>query len=238
MINAAFTVGLSLLALIRGFILARFLTSADYGVWGLLAVSLGTLLWLKQVGIGDKYIQQDEPDQELAFQKAFTLEAMFTGAFMIFLALALPVFALIYGETKIIAPGLVILLLLPCGVLQTPLWVYYRNMNFVRQRMLMAIDPLVGFVVAVALAVSGAGYWALAGGVLAGGWCGAVACLIVTPYKLRFRYDRGTLRSYFSFSWPLFVSNGSSMVIAQSAVITAQAALGLAAVGAMSLASS
>ena len=155
MINAAFTVGLSLLALIRGFILARFLTSADYGVWGLLAVSLGTLLWLKQVGIGDKYIQQDEPDQELAFQKAFTLEAMFTGAFMIFLALALPVFALIYGETKIIAPGLVILLLLPCGVLSTPLWVYYRNMNFVRQRTLQAIDPLVGFVVAVSFAAAG-----------------------------------------------------------------------------------
>src|SRR5438552_13374600 len=113
MINAAFTVGLSLLALIRGFVLARFLTSADYGVWGLLAVSLGTLLWLKQVGVGDKYIQQNDPDQEVAFQKAFTLELAFNGIAMVVLAVALPIFALIYGHSSIVAPGLVVLLVLP-----------------------------------------------------------------------------------------------------------------------------
>ena len=33
-------------------------------------------------------------------------------------------------------------------------------MEFVRQRLLQAVDPIVGFVVAVALAVAGAGYWA------------------------------------------------------------------------------
>ena len=42
-------------------------------------MSLGTLVWLKQVGIGDKYIQQDEGDQERAFQKAFTLESCSPG---------------------------------------------------------------------------------------------------------------------------------------------------------------
>ena len=35
---------------------------------------------LKLIGIGDKYIQQDEADQELAFQKAFTLDALTTTA--------------------------------------------------------------------------------------------------------------------------------------------------------------
>ena len=46
----------------------------EYGVWGILVAALGTLLWLKQVGIGDKYVQQEDDDQELAFQQAFTLE--------------------------------------------------------------------------------------------------------------------------------------------------------------------
>src|SRR4051812_42198566 len=63
MTNTLFMIGLSVLGLVRGFLLAHFLTRADYGVWGILAVSLGTLLWLKSVGIGDKYIQQDDPDQ-------------------------------------------------------------------------------------------------------------------------------------------------------------------------------
>ena len=69
----------------KGFVLAGFVSRADYGIWGILGASLGTLLWLRQVGIGDKYIQQDEDDQEVAFQKAFTLELMFTGALVVLL---------------------------------------------------------------------------------------------------------------------------------------------------------
>jgi O-antigen/teichoic acid export membrane protein len=236
-INTGYMIGLSLLALIRGFVLAAFLTRADYGVWGVLVVSLGTLLWLKQVGIGDKYIQQDEGDQEAAFQKAFTLEFIFTGIFCVLLAVLVPVYAVIYGETKLLAPGFVIILLLPAGALQAPIWVYYRKMNFLRQRAYQSIEPIVSFVVCLGMAIAGAGYWALAVGVLAGAWTAAIVVARSSPYPLRFRYDKATLRSYFSFSWPLFVSNGSSMVIAQSAVIAAESKLGLAGVGAISLAS-
>jgi O-antigen/teichoic acid export membrane protein len=238
MINTGFDIGLSILTLVRGFLLATFLAATDYGVWGLLAVSLGSLLWLKQVGVGDKYIQQDEDNQELAFQKAFTLEAMLTGIFMVIIAVMIPVFAFIYDEPEIIAPGLVILAILPAGVLQASLWVYSRRMDFLIQRLLNSIDPVLGFIVAMILAASGAGYWAIAGGVLAGGWASALAAVWACPYKLRFRYDKGTLKEYYSFSWPLLLSNGSSMIQAQSAVIAAQATLGLAAVGAMSLSAS
>jgi hypothetical protein len=42
--------------------------------------------------------------------------------------------------------------LFPAMVLQAPLWVFYRRMDFVQQRLIQAVDPVVGFVVAVALA--------------------------------------------------------------------------------------
>ncbi|MFL5895595.1 MAG: oligosaccharide flippase family protein [Thermoleophilaceae bacterium] len=238
MTNTLFMIGLSLLSFVRAFILAHFLSRSDYGVWGILVVSLGTILWLKQVGIGDKYIQQDDPDQEVAFQRAFTLELAFTGILMVVLALLVPFFALIYNQWQLIVPGLVILLVLPAGALQAPVWVFYRNMQYVRQRVLQAIDPVVGFVVAIAFAAAGAGYWAIAAGVLAGTWAAAIATTISSPYRLRLRFDVGTLRSYASFSWPLFVANGASLVIAQSAVIAGNAKLGLAGVGVVSLASS
>jgi O-antigen/teichoic acid export membrane protein len=227
LVNTMFLIFLSLLGFVRGFVLAHFLTREDYGVWGILVVSLGTVLWLKQVGIGDKYIQQDEVDQELAFQKAFTLELMINMIFVVVLAVLLPVFAFVYGEWKLIPPGLVILLLLPAGALQAPFWVFYRNMDFVKQRLLQSIDPVLGFIVALAMAMAGLGYWALAGGVLVGAWTSAVVAIVNSPYKLRIRYDRGTLRSYASFSWPLFFANGASLVIAQSAVIAANAKLGV-----------
>ena len=85
-INAAFNVALQLLGFLKGWIVAGFLTATQYGVWGLLVISLGTLLWLAQIGIDDKYIQQDHPDQEKAFQLAFTLQCMLAGLFMVILA--------------------------------------------------------------------------------------------------------------------------------------------------------
>ena len=236
LINGAFVVGLSALSLVKGFVLAGFVSRADYGVWGILIVSLGTLLWLKQVGIGDKYVQQDETDQELAFQKAFTVELLVTGCFLVVLAAALPAFALLYGLPELIAPGAVLLVAIVAQALQTPLWVFYRRMQFGRQRLLQAIDPVVAFAVSLALAVAGAGYWALVIGVVAGAASAAVATIAFSPFRLRLRWERGTLRSYASFSWPLFVAAAASVAMAQSAVIAAEADLGLAATGVIALA--
>ena len=236
LINGAFLVGLSSLSLLKGFVIAGFVSRADYGVWGILLVSLGTLLWLKQVGIGDKYVQQDEADQERAFQKAFTLELLFTGGFVVVLAALLPVFALVYGLPELIAPGAVLLVALVAQALQTPLWVFYRRMQFGRQRLLQAIDPVVAFAVSLGLAIAGAGYWALVIGVVAGACAAALATIAFSPFKLRLRYDGGTLRTYASFSWPLFVAAGASVAMAQVAIIAAESDLGLAAVGVLALA--
>jgi O-antigen/teichoic acid export membrane protein len=237
LVNTAFMIGLGLVSLLKGFVLAIFLTREDYGVWGILAASLGTLFWLKQIGISDKYIQQDEADQELAFQRAFTLELWSTLLMMGVLAVALPLICVIYGEWVLFLPGLVIILLImPAGVLRAPVWVFYRRMEFFKQRALQAVDPIVGLFVAVGFAVAGFGYWAMLLGMVAGAWAAAIAAVVFTPYKLRLRADRASLRDYWAFSWPLFASSAATMALAQIAVISTEAALGLAGVGALALA--
>ena len=47
--------------------------------------------------------------------------------------------------------ALVALLVVPAQALQAPLWIFYREMDFVRQRKLQILDPVTGFVIAVAL---------------------------------------------------------------------------------------
>lgn len=237
LINTAFMIGLSALGLVKNFVLAGFLSRSDYGVWGILVISLGTLVWLKQGGIGDKYVQQDEADQEVAFQKAFTLELALTGGLAILMLALLPVIVLAYHLPQLTAPGIVIVLGLLISVFQAPLWVFYRRMQFARQRTLQAADPVVAFVASVALAVAGAGYWAFVGGFLAGVCASAALSVIYSPFKLRLRYERGTLRSYAAFSWPLFVAGGSSLVMVQTAVFVANARLGVAATGVIALTS-
>jgi O-antigen/teichoic acid export membrane protein len=235
-VNTGFDVGLTGLNLIRGFVLAALLTSSDYGVWGVLVVSIGVLARLKLVGISDKYIQQEDVDQELAFQKAFTLEVLMTAAATVPLIVALPIVAVVYGHSDLVAPGLVLISVMAADALQSPLWVFYRDMDFVRQRLLSSVEPVVGFVVAIVLAVLGAGYWALALGVTAGAWSGAAVAVAKCPYRLRWRFDRQALRIYATFSGPIFVATVCSIVLANSAAIAANAHLGLAGVGAIALA--
>jgi O-antigen/teichoic acid export membrane protein len=86
--------------------------------------------------------------------------------------------------------------------------------------------------------VAGLGYWALVIGVVFGAWAAGLASLRAAPYRPRFRYDRRTLREYLSFSAPILAGQASGVLIAQVPITVAQRTLGLAAVGAIALASS
>ena len=79
--------------------------------------------------------------------------------------------------------------------LQTPIWPYYRSMDYVRQRSLQAVDPVVAFVVTVGLAVAGAGYWSLVIGLVVGSFAGGIVAVAFSPYPLRLRWERGAFRT-------------------------------------------
>lgn len=235
-INAGFLIALSGLSLLKGFVVAAFVSSADFGLWGIVAVSVNSIINLRQVGVGDRFLQQDDEDQELAFQQALTVEVIFTAAFAVIVLAAIPVVALAYGRDDIIAPALVLSLILPAGALQASLWVYYRRMQFLRQRMLQAIDPVVGFVVSVGLAVAGAGYWSLVVGIVAGSCAASTAAVLASPYPLRLRPSRQALREYWRFSWPLLVMSVATLVLGQASMLLSNYVGGLEAAGAITLA--
>lgn len=236
-VNAAFLVAVNTINVVRGFVVVAFLAPSEYGIWGLLTISIGLVLTLKQVGVADGYVQQDEVDQQLAFQRAFTLEILLSGVFTVVLAATVPLIAWGSGESRLLAPGFVALALMPALALQAPLWVFYRRMDFVRQRLLQAVEPIVTTVVSIALAAAGAGYWALLAGVIAGTWASALAAVWASPFRLAWRFDRATLRRYTRFSWPLLAASMADMVVAFGALFIGQAKLGLAGVGAITLAS-
>ncbi len=238
LVNGAFFIGVTSLSLVKGFIVAAFLTRHDYGIWGLLIGSLSAIGLLKQVGIEDQYVQQRETDQELAFQQAFTLEVIFDVGFAALMAAVVPLLAVGYGRSELLAPGLALVLVVPALGFQSPLWVFYRRMEFGRQRRLGAIDPIIEFVVTVALAIAGAGYWSLIIGALAGNYVAAAVIVRASPYRLAWRWSRAAARKYVRFSWPLFVAAIGGLVVTQGAVIVGTASVGLAGVGAIALASS
>jgi PST family polysaccharide transporter len=234
-INAGFLVGLSTLGFLKGFLVAAFLTAEDYGLWGILVISVTTLAWLSQTGIGAKYVQQEEEVQEEEFQKAFTLQLVFNVVSTAVLMMLVPVIALIYGRDEIVVPGLVLCLVFPASSFTAPTWIFYRQMKFFQQRLLQAVEPFIAFFVTIGLAVAGAGYWSLIIGLLTGAWCAALAAVLVTPYPLRLRFDRETLRRYTAFSWPVMLYGATGLVIAQTSVLILNFKESLAVVGAVAL---
>jgi O-antigen/teichoic acid export membrane protein len=130
----------------------------------------------------------------------------------------------------------VLITVLAADALQAPFWVYYRRMNFARQRALQAIEPVTAFAVTIALAAAGLGYWALAVGVVTGAWAGAVTALKACPFPIRWRYDHGALKLYASYSGPILIATVASVLLANGTMIATNAHLGLAGAGAVALA--
>jgi O-antigen/teichoic acid export membrane protein len=237
LVNSAFDLSLVGLSALRGLVVAAFLTRSDYGVWGLLGLTMWTALGLKnQFGAGDKYVQQSEDDQELAFQRAFTVEVIFAAAVGPIAAAIVVGFALISGHSSVLAPGLALLLILPSTALQFPLSTFYRRMDYRRQRTLQVVDPLGAAVVTILLAILGAGYWSFVVGVLFGSWSGAIVAVRASPYRLALRYHPGILRSYIQFSGPLLIAGLAGIAMFQVIYLVGNDALGLAGLGAFTLA--
>jgi PST family polysaccharide transporter len=234
-VNAVFLVAVSGLAALQGVLAARFLGASEYGLWGLLLIVFGTLLFIATIGFDDKYVQQDHPDQQVAFEIAFTLQAILCGALTVVALIAVPVFTLLYAQPRILAPGLLTACAIPLLALQTPTWVFYRRLDFARTRILQGIAPIVTFAVAMPLAISGVGFWSLIIGNLCGVVAGSLVAVIISPYKLRFRYERGAMREYASFSWPLLASSLSTVVSFQVPIILSARSIGAAAVGAITV---
>ena len=237
-INSAFQVGLAGLGLVRRLAVVAFLTQEEFGLWGIIITTLTTLAWLKQIGIADKYIQQSEPDQEAAYQKAFTLEFMLSLAFFAVLVAVMPLYALAYGHSEIILPGIVLALSVPISSFKDPLWIPYRRMQFVRQRTLSAIDPVVALVVTVVAGALGAGYWCLVIGALAGSIVSAIVLTITCPYRVRLRFERGTLKEYARFSWPLLGYRISNLASVQGVMLVGSQTVGLRGLGSIALVAS
>ena len=69
--------------------------------------------------------------------------------------------------------------------LQAPMWIFFRRMEYRRQRSLQALQPLVGFMVTVPLAAAtNLGVWSLIVGQVAGYAVAVGAALAVSPYRL------------------------------------------------------
>jgi O-antigen/teichoic acid export membrane protein len=120
--------------------------------------------------------------------------------------------------------------------LQAPTWIFFRRMDFVRQRILQAIVPVVTICTTIPLAASGVGVWSLVIGPFVGTVAGVAATLKLSPYPLRVRVDPAARRRYLRFSWPIFVAAAALLAVQQGQLLAFDIETGLEGVGFVTLA--
>jgi O-antigen/teichoic acid export membrane protein len=236
LVNGAYQMSLIGVSAARGLVAAAFMTRYAYGVWGLVGLTLWTATAFKSVfGANEKYVQQSHADPVEGFQLAFTIEAIYAAALIPIAAAIAFAFTRVTGHPAVLAPALALLGLIPAATLQFPIAIFYRRLDYRRQKLLLSVEPLVASVVTLVLAVLHFGYWSFVIGGLAGAWAGAAIALKVSPYPLALRYRRGTLRSYVGFSAPLLVSAVATLGVFNVIYLVGSGPLRLAGLGAFTL---
>ncbi|HEY2636631.1 MAG TPA: oligosaccharide flippase family protein, partial [Solirubrobacteraceae bacterium] len=235
-VNGAFLVGIDALVLAQGLVVSRLLGPEAIGLYGIVTITVTSLLLLRRVGIDEAFVQQEEAEQEPEFQHAFTLELAVGAVFALLVCLAAPILAAVYGESELLPLTLATAYLPIAFALQAPVWVFFRRMDFARQRSLQAVIPAVTFVVTVPLAAGGFGVWSLVVGPMVGNAVGAAVAILVSPYRLRLRFDSETARRYLAFSGPIFVALLATLVVQQGQILAFDLQDGLAGAGFLTLA--
>jgi O-antigen/teichoic acid export membrane protein len=236
LVNGAFIVVAEGVVLIQQVLVARFLTISEVGLYGIVSVTVITLLTLKQVGIDEQFVQQDDLDQELAFQRAFSIELMLGLVFALLVALLAPLIAVLYDDWEL-APLMLALAYLPVAfAFQAPAWIFFRRMDFLRQRLVQGAVPVATFVATLALLLAGLDVWALVIGALVGNMVAVVIAMRLSPYRMKFDLHAPSVRLYARFSWPIMFAAVAGLIIRQGQVFAFNAHLGLAGAGFITLA--
>ena len=235
LVTGAFLIGIDALVVAQGLIVTAMLGPELIGLYGIVTVTVTTIVALKRVGIDEKFVQQEEGGEE-EFSRAFTLELALSGAFAVALCALAPLVSAAYGDDRLLGLMLAMAWLPLAMALQAPLWVFFRRMQYGRQRALQAIQPVVTFAVTVPLAAADFGVYSLVVGAAAGYVAAVAAAVVASPYRLRIRWDRDAARRYVAFSAWILVATVATLVMQQGQVFAFDQAEGLRWVGFLTLA--
>jgi O-antigen/teichoic acid export membrane protein len=236
-VTGGFLVLIDALVLIQGLVVTRLLGPMEIGLYGVVSTVVLSLIALKKIGIDEQYVQQDEAGQEEEFQHAFTLELTLSAVMALVILAGSPLVAIIYQDDRLTALMASLSYLPLAFALQAPLWIFFRRMEYGRQRSLQAIQPAVSFVVTIPLAAAtDLGVWSLIIGQVAGYVVAVAATIASSPYRLRLRFDRTIAHRYLRFSAPILVTVVCSLVVLQGQILAIKLHDGLAAAGFITLA--
>jgi O-antigen/teichoic acid export membrane protein len=218
------------------FISVRFLHPYDLGVFALaLAFNNVTMIFVNDM-IGEALLQKATVTA-LDWDTGFTVNLIITIALVLGLvAVSVPIARVLHDPSlRYAIPALGFATLTGAfGAIQHAFLA--RTLRFERIAQTTLASQIIAGLVGLALAASGAGYWALIANVVIFSTTGAVLLWIVSPWKPRPRIDRSTITSIYAYSAYVAAIRTIYLLRDQSPLIIAGMLVDVAHVGLFSLA--
>jgi O-antigen/teichoic acid export membrane protein len=217
-------------------VLARLLVPSDFGLFALATIGTGFISIFSGLGLGAALVLRQDLDRrgEGTVQSLLVIAG---AAFAIGLAALAPVLAALFRE-----PRLTGVLLALAGVLTFSgvNWFYesllQKELAFKTRFMTQMIRTGTYAVVAVALAATGNGVWALVGAHIAGHIANTIALLAMTPYRVPFAWERALVRPILHIGIGFAAQDGATFLQQNADYIVVGRVLPTAELGVYSLA--
>ena len=195
---AASRVVISLIGLANTLVLARLLVPDDFGLVAI-AISVSAIVTsMTELSLAQALVQHRHPTDS-HYNTAFTLNFLRAAIVATVLAgVGYPAAAL-YDDPRLVAVFLALAVsTLVVGAINPRLAKMSRDLVFWQDFATRSADKLVGFLVAVAVALIWRSYWALILGIVAGQATSLVLSYVIQPYRPR--WDTSKWRDLMSFS--------------------------------------
>lgn len=199
--------GAQLVGLVVSIILARILSTTDYGTVGLMNVFINILSVFINGGFSSALIQKKDAD-DTDFSSVFYAQMLICVFLYICIFFAAPWIASFYGMVEMKSMIRVLgLTLIIAGVKNVQIAFVSRNMMF-KKFFFATLGGTIGAAgIGISMALAGFGAWALIGQSLFNNTVDTIILWIMVKWRPKRSFSLNRLKSLFSYGWKLFVSN-------------------------------
>lgn len=199
-------IGIQLIKLVLGVILARLLTPADYGLIGMITVFISISIMFIDSGFGLAYIQKQDAN-DIDASTIFYFNLVVSIFFYLVLYFAAPSIAIFYEEYRLINLIRVlsfVLIINSFGLIQRTKLT--KNVDFKRKTILMLISAVLSSTCGIIAALSNYGVWSLVVQGMVKACIESIGLYVLYKWKPLPYFSLISLKSMLSFStWALLL---------------------------------
>lgn len=204
--NSAARITTFVLSGITNIVLARYLSSSDYGIVSFALIIINLFAQFNDFGINSAVIQRAQLDDK-ALYTGFTIKILLGGALFGGALILAPLSTYFFREPAVVdVIRLLSLNLLLNGLMFVPTTLLTRELDFRKIMIYQIWGSIAGSSVTILLALRGFNYWSVAIGNVGAALVSAIVINMLKPARMRFAFDKPVFFEFMQFGGKIFVS--------------------------------